>query len=147
MGDLTSNIESDIFKAIMITVTDSAVKQLKNLIEENPIENAAKGIRLFIQAGGCCKDPHYGMALDKQRDGDEIFDRDGVQFFIDSASTDKLKGSIVDYYDGPEGVGFRIQNLTPSEGCGCSHEETHEHHHHENEDCGCQHEGNQSCCH
>ena len=107
MGDLTSNIESDIFKAIMITVTDSAVKQLKNLIEENPIENAAKGIRLFIQAGGCCKDPHYGMALDKQRDGDEIFDRDGVQFFIDSASTDKLKGSIVDYYDGPEGVGLR----------------------------------------
>jgi len=154
MGDLTSSIGSDTFEPSMITVTDSAVKQLKNLIEENPTQNSAKGIRLFVQTGGCCKDPHYGMALDQQRDGDEILDRDGVQFLIDPASTEKLRGSIVDFHDGPEGVGFRIQNSAPpQEGCGCRHEEDHAEghghsHHHQGGTCG--HEGESSgggCCH
>lgn len=146
MGDLTSSINSDSFEASMITVTDSAVKQLKSLIEENPVATSPKGVRLFVQAGGCCKDPHYGMALDQERDGDEIIERGGVQFLIDPASTEKLKGSTVDYHDGPEGVGFRIKNPTPSEGCGCSHEE--EGHQHQGS-CGCQHEGGQEqgCCH
>ena len=149
MGDLTSIMLSYSFLARMITVTDSAVKQLKALIEGNPDATAAKAIRLFAQAGGCCKDVHYGMALDQPKDGDEILDHGGVQFLIDPASTEKLRGSTVDYHDGPEGVGFRIKNSAPPQGgCGCDHGEDHDHGHdhgHSHGGCGCESEGG-GCC-
>ncbi|MEI8342295.1 MAG: iron-sulfur cluster assembly accessory protein [Verrucomicrobiota bacterium] len=108
----------------MITVTDSAVKQLKSLIEGEPAETAGKSIRLFVQKGGCCSNPNYGMALDEPKEDDEVLDRGGVQFVVDPGSAEKLRGSVIDFHEGPEGSGFRIQNSSPAEhACGCDHEE------------------------
>jgi len=119
--------------ALMIIVTDSAVKQLQTLIAEHA-ESASKGLRIFVEAGGCAG-MQYGMALDFAKEGDAIIEREGVQVLVDAFSAKYLEGSTIDFADGLTGAGFRINNpnATRSCGCGTSFEPEaaaeHQHHH------------------
>jgi iron-sulfur cluster assembly protein len=101
----------------MIIVTDSAVKQLQTLIADEP-EAAGKGLRIFIEHGGCAG-MQYGMTMDEAKAGDEIIERDGVQVLVDGESAKYLAGSTIDYADGLSGAGFRIQNPNAVRSCGC----------------------------
>lgn len=101
----------------MITVTDSAVKQLQILVREQA-DGAHKGLRIFVEAGGCAG-MQYGMALDHAKEGDEVIDREGVQVYIDAFSAKYLHGATVDFSDDLAGAGFRIRNPNASRSCGC----------------------------
>lgn len=101
----------------MITVTDSAVKQLQNLLAEHP-DSSGKGLRIFVEAGGCAG-MQYGMALDHRKEGDEIIEREGVSVLVDSFSLKYLQGSTIDFTDELTGAGFRIKNPNATRSCGC----------------------------
>jgi iron-sulfur cluster assembly protein len=101
----------------MIIVTESAVKQLQSLLAGEP-DAAGKGLRIFVEHGGCAG-LQYGMALDAQKEGDEIIERDGVRFLVDNESATYLAGSTVDFTDGLSGAGFRIKNPNAVRSCGC----------------------------
>jgi iron-sulfur cluster assembly protein len=101
----------------MITVTDNAAQQLKLLLAEHP-EAAGKGLRLFIEKGGCAG-LQYGMGIEPQQPGDEVIENGGVQFFVDAGSRSYLDGSVIDYDDGLAGAGFRINNPNAARSCGC----------------------------
>ena len=89
----------------MIIVTDSAVKQLQNLIAEQA-ESAGKGLRIFVETGGCAG-MQYGMAIDHLKEGDEVFERDGARVFIDAFSAKYLTGSTVDFSDDLTDMSYR----------------------------------------
>ena len=101
----------------MITVTDSAVKQLHSLLADEP-EAVGKGLRIFVEHGGCAG-LQYGMALDERKDGDAVIDREGVQVYVDAESAKFLAGATIDFTDGLTGAGFRIQNPNAVRSCGC----------------------------
>ena len=101
----------------MITVTDTAVRQLKTLLEEKP-ESAGKGLRVQIAKGGC-SGLQYEMKLDQKQPGDSVTTRDGVDFFVDSESAEYLDGATLDFHDGLTGVGFHIANPNAARTCGC----------------------------
>lgn len=101
----------------MITVTESAVKQLQVLLSEQP-ENAQKGLRIFVEAGGCAG-MQYGMALDLEKEGDQVVDQGGVRFLVDEFSSGYLGGSVIDFVDELAGAGFRIKNPNATRSCGC----------------------------
>jgi iron-sulfur cluster assembly accessory protein len=101
----------------MINVTESAVRQLRRLLEEQA-KTTGKGLRVQIVKGGC-SGLHYEMALDEPRAGDEIVKRDGVEFFIDQESAGYLNGATLDFRDGLTSVGFQIVNPNASRTCGC----------------------------
>ncbi|MGC3989967.1 MAG: iron-sulfur cluster assembly accessory protein [Chthoniobacteraceae bacterium] len=101
----------------MITVTDSAVQQLKLLLADHP-EAAGKGLRLYIEKGGCAG-LQYGMSVEAAQPGDTVIEQDGVQFIVDAASVSYLQGSVIDYDDGLSGAGFRINNPNAARSCGC----------------------------
>ena len=101
----------------MITVTESAVKQLQNLLAEHG-DSAGKGLRIFVEIGGCAG-MQYGMAIDAQKEGDAVIAREGVQVLIDAFSAKYLQGATVDFSDGLTGAGFRIQNPNATRSCGC----------------------------
>jgi iron-sulfur cluster assembly accessory protein len=101
----------------MITVTDAAVKQVQALHEEQP-ENSTKGLRIFVETGGCAG-MQYGMTFDHPKDGDEVIEISQVRFYIDSYSRKFLEGATVDFQDGLTGAGFRIHNPNATRGCGC----------------------------
>ena len=90
----------------MITVTESAVKQLQSLLAEEP-QSAGKGLRIFVEQGGCAG-LQYGMALDERKDGDSVIEREGVQVLVDEERAKYLVGCTIDFSDGLSGAGFRI---------------------------------------
>jgi len=101
----------------MITVTESAVKQLQSILADDP-DAAGKGLRIFVEHGGCAG-LQYGMALGEHKDGDSIVEREGVRVFVDEESAKYLSGSTIDFADGLSGAGFRIQNPNAVRSCGC----------------------------
>ena len=100
----------------MISLTDSAVRQLQSIVQEQ--NQPAKGLRIFVESGGCAG-MQYGMTLDEAREGDEVFEREGVHVVVDSASAQYLRGSTIDYADDLAGSGFRIKNPNAVRSCGC----------------------------
>jgi iron-sulfur cluster assembly accessory protein len=101
----------------MITVTDSAVKQLQSLLADQA-DAAGKGLRIFVEAGGCAG-MQYGMQLDVKKDGDEVIEREGVSVLVDESSAKYLRGSTIDFSDDLAGAGFRIKNPNAARSCGC----------------------------
>jgi iron-sulfur cluster assembly accessory protein len=100
----------------MITVTDSAFQQLETIVREKG--EPEKGLRIFVESGGCAG-LQYGMTLDAQQAGDEVFEKDGVKVLVDAGSLPLLRGSTVDYADDLAGTGFRIKNPNAVRSCGC----------------------------
>jgi len=101
----------------MITVTDSAVKQLQALMQEKEAEPGT-GLRIFVESGGCAG-MQYGMSLDNTKEGDQVIERDGVRVIIDPESAGYMQGSVIDYADGLAGAGFKINNPNATRSCGC----------------------------
>jgi len=101
----------------MINVTQNAAQQLRNLLASEK-QTAGKGLRVQITKGGC-SGLHYEMSLDEKKAGDEIVERDGVEFFIDHESAGYLRGATLDFRDGLTGTGFQIVNPNASRTCGC----------------------------
>lgn len=100
----------------MLTITDSAVRYLRALVEEKG--EPGKALRIFIERGGCAG-MSYGMTLDEPQEGDFAAERDGVKIVVDPASLQYLQGSTVDYCDDLTGTGFRINNPNAARSCGC----------------------------
>lgn len=100
----------------MISLTDSAVRQLQTLTREQ--DDAGKGLRIFVESGGCAG-MQYGMALDEAHDNDHVFEREGVKVVIDPESATYLNGATIDYSDDLAGAGFRIKNPNAVRSCGC----------------------------
>ena len=60
-----------------------------------------------------------GMALDESRDGDEIFNKNGLTFMIERELLEEVKPIKVDFVETPRGAGYSIaSNLKKEDGCG-----------------------------
>jgi len=101
----------------MITVTESAFRQVHALIAENP-EYRDKGLRIFVETGGCAG-MQYGMEFDRVKQGDHRIEHDGVEVLVDPYSADFLRNATVDFTDGLTGAGFKITNPNAVRSCGC----------------------------
>jgi iron-sulfur cluster assembly accessory protein len=101
----------------MIKVTDNAVRQLQSLLAETE-SSSGKGLRVQIAKGGC-SGLQYEMSLDARQNGDEVLERDGVQFLVDRESFPYLDGATLDFHGGLTGTGFQIVNPNAARTCGC----------------------------
>ena len=100
----------------MITLTDSAVAQIRQLQAEKATEG--QKLRILVEAGGC-SGFEYGMSFDEKKDGDQVFESNGVEFLVDETSLEYLDDSVVDFDDGLTGKGLVVRNPTASSTCGC----------------------------
>jgi iron-sulfur cluster insertion protein len=101
----------------MITLTDSAVVKLKDILAEE--NNPAMKLRVFVQGGGC-SGFSYGFTLDEATNEDD-FDLEfgGVKVLVDSMSSQYLQGATVDYQEDAYGANFNITNPQATTTCGC----------------------------
>lgn len=101
----------------MIAVTENAVKHLRELLQSRGAD-AATGLRLSVQRGGCAG-LEYAMKIDRAAPGDRIFASEGVDIIVDLESLGFLDGSKVDYVDGLNDAGFKVENPNAARSCGC----------------------------
>ena len=99
----------------MITLTDNAVSHLKQKLGDSLSE---KGLRLLVEKGGCAG-MQYAMKIDTRADGDTVFEREGVNVFVDAESLVFLSGVQLDYNDDLTDSGFKIVNPNAARSCGC----------------------------
>ena len=101
----------------MITVTDSAVAKIQDILAEE--NNTNLKLRVFVQGGGC-SGMSYGFTLDEtQNEDDWDLEISGVKVLVDSTSGGYLQGAVIDYKDDVMGASFSISNPQAQTTCGC----------------------------
>jgi iron-sulfur cluster insertion protein len=101
----------------MITLTDSAVEKLRDLLAEE--NNPDLKLRTFVQGGGC-SGMQYGFTFDEIANEDDWEeDHQGVKILIDSMSATYLDGARIDYKEDLMGASFSIDNPNAQTTCGC----------------------------
>ncbi len=98
----------------MITLTDTAARKVKELLEAEGATDLA--LRVAVRPGGCS-----GFSYEMFFDGDITpedeqaqFGNDQVKVVVDSASAQLLLGATLDYKDGLNEAGFAITNPNAS---------------------------------
>lgn len=102
----------------MITVTDQAASQLLALLESKDFSPSEKGLRLFVEKGGCAG-MQYAMRIDSPAEGDQVTEKDGARVFVARDSLEYLDGCRLDYVDALNDAGFKIENPNAARSCGC----------------------------
>ncbi len=101
----------------MITLTDTATKKVKELIDAEGVPELA--LRVAVRPGGC-SGFSYEMFFDTDMADDDMAEVFGeVRVVVDPASAQLLTGATLDFKDGLNQAGFSINNPNASRTCGC----------------------------
>lgn len=103
----------------MITITESAVKEVNRLQESDPsFKNAY--LRVMVAGGGCSGLSYkLGFETKEPTAEDKVFEKDGVKVVVDAKSFLYLSGTELDYVGGLNGTGFTFKNPNAKRTCGC----------------------------
>ena len=103
--------------AAPVQLTAKAVEMVKDAMSRENL--TGYGIRVGVVGGGC-SGFQYSMDFENaERDGDAVFEQDGIKLFVDPMSSMYLQGVIVDYVVGLSGAGFKFNNPNARNTCGC----------------------------
>ena len=102
----------------VLTVTASAAEKIKALLAD---EEDVSVLRVAIQGGGC-SGFQYGLGFDRGAiEGDHEIEQHGVRVVVDPFSAPYLSGATIDWLDGLQESGFKIDNPQATSSCGCGH--------------------------
>jgi iron-sulfur cluster assembly protein len=101
----------------LVTLTDTAASKVKELMNGQS-EAGTASLRVAVRGGGC-SGFQYALAFDEQREGDQVFEHEGIKLVVDSESLPFVDGSEVDYIESLQGAGFSVNNPNVVASCGC----------------------------
>jgi iron-sulfur cluster assembly protein len=102
----------------MITITDKGAEKVREFLASQQADVALAGLRVGVRGGGC-SGFQYQLAFDEQRDNDVVFESHGLKLLVDSESLPFVRGSVIDYQEGLQGAGFKVENPNVVAACGC----------------------------
>ena len=102
----------------VISLTEAAADKIKQLMAE---ESEVAVLRVAVQGGGC-SGFEYALGFDRgPQDGDLELSFHGVDVVVDPFSAPYLQGATIDFLNGLQESGFKIDNPNVSAACGCGH--------------------------
>jgi iron-sulfur cluster assembly protein len=102
----------------LITFTEKGAEKVKDFLASQSADIQTAGLRVGVRGGGC-SGFQYQLAFDEQRDGDTVFEDQGLKVFVDTQSLPYVHGSQIDYVDQLTGAGFQVNNPNVVAACGC----------------------------
>lgn len=100
-----------------VTITDSAIKQLKKILEESTVpENYF--LRIGVKGGGC-SGLSYVLDFDEKKQYDKVFEFKELSFIVDRRHLMYLEGTLLDFSEGLDNRGFTFDNPNAESTCGC----------------------------
>jgi iron-sulfur cluster assembly protein len=102
----------------MITLTDKGAEKVQEFLASQAAVAETAGLRVGVKGGGC-SGFQYSLAFDEERDGDSVFEDQGVRLLVDRSSLPYVEGSVIDFVDGLQGAGFKVENPNVIAACGC----------------------------
>ena len=102
----------------LVSLTERAAAKIRELQSTEPA-GEAEVLRVAIQGGGC-SGFQYGLGFDRGAvEGDHDLELHGVRVVVDPFSAPYLTGATIDYLDGIQESGFKIDNPHAVSSCGC----------------------------
>ena len=90
----------------MFEVSEKASQVIKQFMKE---QQGSKAIRLLMTEGGW-KGAYLVLALDEQKDNDQVFAEKGLTFVIEKELFDRAKPIGIDYVESALGSGYKIKS-------------------------------------
>jgi iron-sulfur cluster assembly protein len=107
------------YNAKGIAFTEKGAQKVNEFLAAQSAEAVATaGLRVGVRGGGC-SGFQYQLAFDTQRDGDVIFEHEGLKILVDAQSLPYVDGSAIDYVESLQGAGFQVNNPNVVAACGC----------------------------
>ena len=104
----------------LLDLTPLAAEKVKELMATEPDADTLV-LRVAIQGGGC-SGFQYGLGFDSgPAEGDHELRLEGVHVVVDAFSAPYLQGATIDYLNGLQESGFKIENPNAVSSCGCGH--------------------------
>ena len=101
-----------------VSITPRAAQEIRKIKSDNKIPEV-HALRLGIKGAGC-SGMSYVLAFDeKPRQGDNVFEIEGLTVYVDPKSLFYLSGTALDFSDGLNGKGFVFNNPQATRTCGC----------------------------
>jgi len=104
-----------------ITVTETAIKELKKVREEQKLSEDTV-VRVGVSGGGCSGfmyDLKFTEANDFNAKADKKIEIGGLTFVVDKKSDLYLDGTKLDFYEELAQRGFVFDNPNAVKSCGC----------------------------
>ncbi len=106
------------FHAKGVTFSAKGAEKVREFLASQEQTPESAGLRVGVRGGGC-SGFQYQLAFDEQRDGDVVFDHEGLRLLVDNQSLPYVDGSQIDYVDSLQGAGFQVNNPNVVAACGC----------------------------
>ncbi len=117
MSDVSATVV-EITTESPIILTDAAAAKVKELMARE--DNAESiSLRVAVQPGGCSGMRYALFFDDRQLDGDQVAEVQGVPVRVDKMSAPHLRHTRIDWVDGLQGAGFSIDNPNAQSTCAC----------------------------
>ena len=105
----------------MITLTETAIKEIKKIIVEQKLDENTV-VRVGVSGGGC-SGFSYSFGFDNidkfDENADTISESDGLRIVVDKKSDVYLNGTTVDFHEDLSKRGFVFNNPNAAKSCGC----------------------------
>jgi iron-sulfur cluster assembly protein len=104
----------------LISLTPAAAAKIKELQAEEP-GGEVDVLRVAVQGGGC-SGFEYALGFDRgAQEGDHELELHGVTVVVDPFSAPYLRGAEIDFVNGLQESGFKVNNPNVVAACGCGH--------------------------
>jgi iron-sulfur cluster assembly protein len=102
----------------MVTFTEKGAEKVKEYLASQGSDVQTAGLRVGVRGGGC-SGFQYALAFDSQRDGDQVFEDQGLRILVDAESLPYVHGAVVDFVESLQAAGFKVDNPNVIAACGC----------------------------
>jgi iron-sulfur cluster assembly protein len=103
-----------------ISLSESAAKEIKEIIKQQNLPEAETRLRVGVKGGGCSGFSYMlDLTEDPAGESDEQLESQGVKILCDGKSYLYLDGVEIDFKDEVMGRGFVFKNPNATSTCGC----------------------------
>ncbi|MDR6094208.1 iron-sulfur cluster assembly accessory protein [Stenotrophomonas sp. SORGH_AS_0321] len=99
-----------------VSLTPVAFERVQRFVAQTP---GALGLRFGVTRTGCSGWGHVTDLARDEREGDSVFDQQGVRIYVDAQSLPLVDGTVIDF--GKHGLSetFTFRNPNAAAECGC----------------------------
>ena len=105
--------------APVVTLSESAVKEVKRLLNVQGLTSADTALRVGVKGGGCSGLSYTVNFDDKVGQYDTVYELEGIRVVVDAKSAIYLQGTQLDYQKDLMTGAFRFINPNANKTCGC----------------------------
>ena len=101
----------------VITLTSKAVSKVMEFMQAE--DKPMGGLRVGAAPGGCSGFQYMLEFEEAPSEDDAVYEQGGLKIFINKQQMQLLHGVKIDYIEGLQGNGFKIENPNAKKTCGC----------------------------